>query len=42
MTARGPESDYLLTPSEVAVLGIVIGFVYFGLDRLLSRAQRAG
>lgn len=26
----------------VAVLGIVVGFVFLGLDRLLSRAQRAG
>ena len=32
----------LLNIAGVAVLGIVIGFVFFGLDRLLSRAQRAG
>jgi hypothetical protein len=28
----------LINIAAVAVLGIVIGFVYFGLDRLLSRA----
>ena len=28
--------------AAVAVLGIVLGFVFLGLDRLLSRAQRAG